>query len=168
MVEITGKLDGFAQVLRELGKVSPELRRESVKEMKAIAAPIVATARGMIPSSPPLSHWSPNGRYGFRPAAIRSTIKANFKARPSDTKETFTMLRIVMGSFSGAVYDMAGKTNGNTPSGYEMIKALRAGYGQPSRAMWKAAEIHKASFQAAVKQAVANTEQRLNDALRAV
>lgn len=162
MMDITAETQGFAQTIKVLGSCNKELKKAAIEEMRAAADPLIAVAKARIPNDQPLSNWSPNGRWGFRPAAVRHSIRANFKKRRTDTEDTFTILRVVMTSFSGTVWDMAG-------GGSKIGRNLTSKWGAaPSRSMWPAAIASKAQVEAAVKRAADKAAQTLSDQLKVV
>ena len=110
---------GVVELQKALKKFSPDLAKETRKELALLLAPIVKTARGFIPSEAPLSGWgttSPNGSWanrGWSTAAAKGGI--GYKTTPSkpNKKGWRSLARIVNASAAGAIYETAGRVNPN-------------------------------------------------------
>jgi hypothetical protein len=112
---------GAVELRKALKNFTPDLAKETQKEIAAILKPITTKARGFIPSSAPLSGWakSNNGRWGNR---VWSSSEAKrgigFKTTPSKPNRSGfrSLARIVNASVSGSIYETAGRKN---PQGRE-------------------------------------------------
>jgi hypothetical protein len=136
------EVKGVVELQKALKKFSPDLAKETRKELALLLAPIVKTARGFIPSEAPLSGWgttSPNGTWanrGWSTAAAKRGI--GYKTTPSKpNKSGFRSLaRIVNASAAGAIYETAGRKN---PNGREqaplatVVRKSQANYGKQIR-----------------------------------
>ena len=108
---------GGVELRKALRKFTPDLAKETQKELGAILKPITAKARGFIPSTAPLSGWanaSGNGAWANR-AWSSSAAKGGigYKATPSkpNNKGWRSLARIVNASAAGAIYETAGRKN---------------------------------------------------------
>jgi hypothetical protein len=111
-VEVRGALE----LRKAIKKFSPDLAKETRKELANLLAPIVKTARGFVPSTAPLSGWAKapttTGRF---PIWSSSAAKGGigYKTSPSKpNREGFrAVARIVNASAAGAIYETAGRVN---------------------------------------------------------
>jgi hypothetical protein len=106
---------GAVELRKALRKFTPDLAKETQKELGAILKPITAKAKGFIPSSAPLSGWantSSNSAWANR-AWSSSAAKGGigYKATPSkvNNKGWRSLARIVNASAAGAIYETAGR-----------------------------------------------------------
>ena len=97
------EVDGVAEVLRALGKVNPELKKATVKAMKAAGDPMVQEARSLFPSATPLSNWgnwtTPKGRVigPYNPSKVKRGVKVAYrgsKVKGSD-KNQFLVVQVL-------------------------------------------------------------------------
>ena len=111
-VEVRGALE----LRKAIKKFSPELAKETRKELASLLAPIVKTARGFVPSNSPLSGWgkapTTTGRF---PIWDSSKAKGGigYKTSPSrpNNQGFRAVARIVNNSAAGAIYETAGRVN---------------------------------------------------------
>jgi hypothetical protein len=108
---------GAVELRKALRKFTPDLAKETQKELGKILKPITAKARGFIPSTAPLSGWanaSGNGAWANR-AWSSSAAKGGigYKTTPSkpNRKGFRSLARIVNASAAGAIYETAGRKN---------------------------------------------------------
>jgi len=124
-----------------LKEFSPDLAKETQKEMAAVLKPITAKARGFIPSSAPLSGWGmpTKGKWErLQWSSSEAKRGISYKTTPSKrNKSGFRSLaRIVNSSAVGALYETAGRKN---PQGrpqapaYEVRLRGHANYGKTIR-----------------------------------
>jgi hypothetical protein len=109
--EVKGALD----LRKALKKFTPDLAKETQKELGALLKPITQKARGFIPGNAPLSGWgkaSINGRFPeWDTTAAKRGI--GYKTTPSrPNRQGYRALaRIVNNSAAGAIYETAGRVN---------------------------------------------------------
>ena len=109
--EVKGALD----LRKALKKFTPDLAKETQKELGALLKPITLKARGFIPGNAPLSGWgkaSINGRFPeWDTTAAKRGI--GYKTTPSrPNRQGYRALaRIVNNSAAGAIYETAGRVN---------------------------------------------------------
>ena len=125
-VEVRGALE----LRKAIKKFSPELAKETRKELANLLAPIVKTARGFVPSTAPLSGWgraaTSTGRF---PVWSSSAAKGGIGYKTSPSKPNNqgfrAVARIVNASAAGAIYETAGRAN---PQGREQAGLKRVVY----------------------------------------
>jgi hypothetical protein len=110
------EVKGGVELRKALRQFTPDLAKETQKELGAVLRPITNKARGFIPSSSPLSGWANEGNGSW--ARVQwSTGEAKrgigFKATPSKPNRNGwrSLARIVNASASGAIYETAGRLN---------------------------------------------------------
>ena len=125
-VEVRGALE----LRKAIKKFSPELAKETRKELASLLAPIVKTARGFVPSTAPLSGWgkapTTTGRFPiWDTRAAKGGI--GYKTSPSkpNNQGFRAVARIVNASAAGAIYETAGRAN---PQGREQAGLKRVVY----------------------------------------
>jgi len=121
-VEVKGALE----LRKAIKKFSPDLAKETRKELAILLAPIVKTARGFIPSEAPLSGWGKSatttGKFPIWDSkAAKSGI--GYKTSPSrpNNKGFRALARITNVSAAGTIYETAGRIN---PNGREQVGRL--------------------------------------------
>jgi hypothetical protein len=104
---------GAIELRKAIKKYSPELAKETRKELANSLAPIVAKARGFIPATPPLSGWATGGGYFPIYSASEARRGIGYKATPSkpNNKGFRALARIFNKSAAGAIYETAGRKN---------------------------------------------------------
>ena len=112
------QIKGGIELRKALRKFTPDLAKETQKEMASLLRPITVKARGFVPSETPLSGWGKAKSTGKFPVFDAKAAKGGigYKTTPSrPNSQGFTSLaRIHNKSASGAIYETAGRTN---PSG---------------------------------------------------
>jgi hypothetical protein len=105
---------GAVELRKALRKFTPDLAKETQKELGALLKPITSKARGFIPGSSPLSGWANQGN-GLWSRVEWSTGEAKrgigYKATPSKPNRSGfrSLARIVNASPAGAIYETAGR-----------------------------------------------------------
>ena len=162
------ELKGLRQALDTLREVDPVLYREGQKMLRRDAKPLVDDARSRVPRQSPLSGWkegSGRGGGGFPNWESGSQRKINLRVRRERVRGMGgrrVLVRVVQGSASGSVFDMAGRKNRGNP----IDKSLNsAGFPSASRSMWPAAEANLDNVERAVRKSVKAMEDYINDKL---
>ena len=166
------EIRGLEQALKTLREIDPVLYRQAQKLLRRDAKPLVDDARSRVPRQSPLSGWKTGAGGVTRTGASRfpswepnAQRKINMRIRRERVKGMGgrrVLLRVVQGSASGAVFDMAGRKN----SGNKIDKSLRsAGFPNASRSMWPAADAHKGDVEASIRRSVQIVEDYINDQL---
>ena len=110
------EVKGGVELRKALRQFTPDLAKETQKELGSILKPITQKARGFIPSQSPISGWSKQGGGGW------SRIEWNtgqakrgigYKATPSKPNRSGfrSLARIVNASPAGSIYETAGRLN---------------------------------------------------------
>ena len=108
---------GGIALRKALKKFTPDLAKDTQKEMASLLKPIVSKARGFIPSQAPLSGWgkaSGNGKFPvWDGRGARGGV--GYKTTPSRVNRSGfrSLARIQNASASGAIYETAGRVNPN-------------------------------------------------------
>jgi len=110
------EVKGAIALRKALKEFTPDLAKETQKEIAAILKPITVKARGFIPSSTPLSGWakSGNGTWGNRVwSSSEAKRGVGYKTSPSKPNRSGfrALARIVNASPSGSIYETAGRLN---------------------------------------------------------
>jgi hypothetical protein len=125
---------GGIELRKALKKFTPDLAKETQKEMASLLKPVVSKARGFIPSQAPLSGWgkaSGNGRFPIWDGrAAKGGV--GYKTTPSKVnRQGFRSLaRIQNASASGAIYETAGRVHANGREQGSSFIVQRRGYNQ--------------------------------------
>jgi hypothetical protein len=110
------EVKGAIALRKALKEFTPDLAKETQKEIAGILKPISSKAKGFIPSSAPLSGWakSNNGTWGNR---VWSSSEAKrgigYKTTPSKVNRSGfrSLASIYNASASGSIYETAGRLN---------------------------------------------------------
>lgn len=164
-------IKGIQPTLRELAAVDKKLAAELRKQLYQAAQPVAAKAKELVPD-PALSGWTRSDwprdgvrwnttevRKGIR-VAVRTTMRRKFLVS--------NWIGILNMSAAGAIYELAGRRNGNNP----LDKALKnKGLGQASRLVWRAWDAIGPETQRSIARdldrAIARIESEANRRLRA-
>ena len=111
------ELDGAVALRKAMKEYTPELAKETQKEIAGHLRKVVNRARGFVPANSPLSGWSqPVGMWEYR-AFDSSDVKRGigFSATPSKpNKRGFRSLATIYNkSAAGAIYETAGRKSGS-------------------------------------------------------
>ena len=110
------EVKGGIALRKALRAFTPDLAKETQKEIAGVLKPIVSKARGFIPSTAPLSGWakSTNGTWGNRVWSSSDAKRGiGYKTTPSKVNRSGfrSLARIVNASPSGSIYETAGRLN---------------------------------------------------------
>jgi hypothetical protein len=142
-------VDGLAEVVRELRKIQPEFAKEFPKAMKAVANPIIAEARTLLPTPSPLGNWgtwnlarqSGGSRTWTKKAYSGIQAKTNLGAPKG--RNRIDLLEIIQRDPAGAIYENAGRNpNPSGDKGEVFLDNLAGKHGNypanSSRYLWPA------------------------------
>ena len=112
------ELVGGIALRKALNQYAPDLAKELTKELGSILKPIVAQAKGYVPAESPMSGWAERATDGggkfpkYDASEIRKGIV--YKTTPSQVnRQGFkNLIRIQNKSMIGAIYETAGRKNG--------------------------------------------------------
>jgi hypothetical protein len=125
------ELDNAVALRKALQKYTPELAKETQKEIANNLRKIVSRARGFVPSESPLSGWSNSvGEWEYR--AFNSGIMKRglgYSATPTKpNKRGFRSLATIFNkSAAGAIYETAGRKNPQGLPPTQQVKKYRNG-----------------------------------------
>ena len=108
---------GGIELRKALRTFTPDLAKETQKELGKILKPITNKARGFIPSTTPLSGWADSNQKGSWSKRVWSSTEAKrgigYKTTPSKPNRSGfrSLVRIQNASVSGAIYETAGRKN---------------------------------------------------------
>ena len=110
------EVKGAVELRKALRAFTPDLAKETQKEIAGVLKPIVSKARGFIPSTAPLSGWakSTNGTWGNRVWSSSDAKRGiGYKTTPSKVNRSGfrSLARIVNASAAGSIYETAGRKN---------------------------------------------------------
>lgn len=179
------QITGVRELLKELGKVDPELRKQTVKEIRTVARSIASDAKAKIPVQPPMSGWqtqpSTRGVYrtsilqpmvrggrGWMPWSNVHQIKVDIgRQRKQARKSQWNVARIAILSPAAQVFELSGlgKARKASPTREQFIRNLDR-FGRPGRAGWAAYDARSREVQQAIIDAVKNAEDQMNRRLR--
>lgn len=118
---------GAIALRRALNQYAPDLAKELTKELAGVLKPIVAQARGFVPTESPMRGWHAAGgkginattsmfRKGKFPAYNAAEIRRGivYKTTPSKPNRAgfSNTVRIQNKTMAGAIYETAGRKNG--------------------------------------------------------
>lgn len=109
------EVKGGIALRKALRKFTPDLAKETQKEMAMLLKPITAKARGFIPFTAPLSGWAKPATTGRFPRYSASEAKRGigYKTTPSkpNRKGFRSLAQINNKSAAGAIYETAGRVH---------------------------------------------------------
>ena len=110
------EVKGAIELRKALRDYAPDLAKKLNLEMAVALKPIVAEARGFLPSVSPLSGWAPreNSKAKF-PTYDPKVVKAGVKYKVSPSKRNRqgfrSLAQVKNASAAGAIYETAGRKN---------------------------------------------------------
>lgn len=156
------------ELTKQLKAIEPELRKQLIKDLKAVAKPVQAAVVARIPNGPPLRGMRHNGRTswdnsqnykGRRVPAKSVTVK--FRAGGSKRQGVTSLLSVQAMSPIVSLIDQARFSN--TPQGAAMIRGLGM---KPSRYVWPAALQALPQAEAAAQRILNDASQKISRGLR--
>jgi hypothetical protein len=125
------ELQNAVALSKALKQYTPELAKETQKEIAGHLRKVVSRARGYVPSDSPLSGWSSgSGVWGYR-AFNSATIKRGIGYSTTPTKPNkrgFRSLATIFNkSAAGAIYETAGRLNPQGLPPAQRVKKYRNG-----------------------------------------
>jgi hypothetical protein len=156
---------GGIDLRKALKKFTPDLAKETQKEMAGLLKPITAKARGFIPSQAPLSGWgkaSVNARWYWDSRAAKKGV--SYKTTPSKPNRSgfVSLARIQNASRSGAIYETAGRKNPGGNFSPRLPNTLTGKGKMVGRAIFRAWSEDNGKTNAAVIKAVESSRDKFN------
>ena len=131
---------GGIELRKALKKFTPDLAKETQKQLGLLLRPVTQKARGYIPSTAPLSNWGKPSVTGRFPQWSSSDAKRGigYKTTPSKPNRQGwrSLARVVNASAAGTIYETAGRVNPNGRAQNEMVRVVaprNANYGKMIR-----------------------------------
>jgi hypothetical protein len=131
---------GGIELRKALKKFTPDLAKETQKQLGLLLRPVTQKARGYIPSTAPLSNWGKPSVTGRFPQWSSSAAKRGigYKTTPSKPNRQGwrSLARVVNASAAGTIYETAGRVNPNGRAQNEMVRVVapsNANYGKMIR-----------------------------------
>jgi hypothetical protein len=128
------QVKGGIELRKALKKFTPDLAKETQKEMAGLLKPIATKAKGFIPRETPLSGWGKASINGKFPVWDGRAAKGGvgYKTTPSkpNNRGFRSLARIQNASASGAIYETAGRVHANGREQGTSFIVQRPGYNQ--------------------------------------
>lgn len=110
------EVKGALELRKALKQFTPDLAKETQKELGLLLKPVTKKARGFIPANSPLSGWANQGNGSWARVEWSSGEAKRgigYKATPSKVNRSGfrSLASIVNKSASGAIYETAGRLN---------------------------------------------------------
>lgn len=142
---MTLETKGFAETMRDLGKIEPAMKRQVLKDIRGIVKPAVDLINQRIPAQAPLRGMNHNGRTGWKnvkKVAVKIDTRQPRRQIGSGTQgaKPMTLVKIQTKDAPVAIVDIAGKAGGTKSrreAKYQRPKFAGSLPGQPSRFMWQ-------------------------------
>jgi hypothetical protein len=165
------KIVGATDLRKALKQFTPDLAKETTKEIGNFLKPVVKNARGFIPSNSEIpSGWLVGNQKGkWERVAFDSAVAKRgigFKTTPSkpNRRGFKSLVSILNKTAAGAIYETAGRKSGIDGRFTPRLPGQLAGPSQKSqgRAMFKAWEQDQGKAKGAVLQAIFNSAAKFN------
>jgi len=162
---------GASNLRKALKQFTPDLAKETQKEIAGFLKPVVRNARGFVPSNSEVpSGWLVGNQKGkWERVAFDSTIAKRgigYKTTPSKTNRSGfkSLVSILNKSAAGAIYETAGRKSGIDGRFTPRFNGSLAGQSQKTqgRAMFKAWQQDQGKAKGAVLQAIFNSAAKFN------
>jgi hypothetical protein len=165
--EIKGAID----LRKALRKFTPDLAKETQKEIASFLKPVVKNARGFIPANSEIpSGWLVGNQKGkWERVAFDSAIAKRgigYKTTPSRVNRSGfrALVSILNKSAAGAIYETAGRKSGNTGRFTPRLSGSLVGSNQKmqGRAMFRAWQQDQGRAKGAVLKAIFSSAAKFN------
>jgi hypothetical protein len=162
---------GALDLRKALRKFTPDLAKETQKEIASFLKPVVKNARGFIPSNSEIpSGWLVGNQKGkWERVAFDSAVAKRgigYKTTPSRVNRSGfrALVSILNKSAAGAIYETAGRKSGITGRFTPRLEGQLVGKGQKmtGRAMFKAYAQDQGKAKGAVLKAIFTSAAKFN------
>jgi hypothetical protein len=162
---------GALDLRKALRKFTPDLAKETQKEIASFLKPVVKNARGFIPSNSEIpSGWLVGNQKGkWERVAFDSSVAKRgigYKTTPSKVNRSGfrALVSILNKSAAGAIYETAGRKSGNTGRFTPRLQGQLAGPNQKmrGRAMFNAWQQDQGKAKGAVLKAIFSSAAKFN------
>ena len=165
------EIKGAINLRKALRKFTPDLAKETQKEIASFLKPVVKNARGFIPSNSEIpSGWLVGNQKGkWERVAFDSAVAKRgigYKTTPSRVNRSGfrALVSILNKSAAGAIYETAGRKSGITGRFTPRLDGQLVGNGQKmtGRAMFKAYAQDQGKAKGAVLKAIFTSAAKFN------
>lgn len=179
---------GVQETVKILQQIEPELLKQTRKDIREIAQPLVSAIEQYIPNQPPLRGMAHNGRTAWKPSNVKITVKTSFANKTFTREQSIASVQVggkkgTDGTAGLQIADMAGRRNkvrrsgrtraftrnGNSDVSYRLngqgaglIDYLNSNWSRASRFVWRAAETQIATVQAGVSKSIDKLSEATN------
>jgi hypothetical protein len=166
------ELKGGVELRKALRNFTPDLAKETTKEIGNFLKPVVRNARGFMPAESPLSGWAARSfNEGKFPTYNGAIAKRGIKYKTSPSKANRrgfrSLISILNTSAAGAIYETAGRKNaGGNFSPRLGGDIVGAGQKLQGRAMFRAWDQDQGKAKAAVLKAIFSAADKFNKTKR--
>jgi hypothetical protein len=153
------EVKGAIELRKALRDYAPDLAKKLNLEMASALKPIVAEARGFMPSVSPLSGWAPrDNSKGKFPTYDGKVAKAGVKYKVSPSKKNRqgfrSLAQVKNASAAGAIYETAGRKNPGGKFSPKLGGSLEGRDKMRGRAIYRAWEQDQGKANTAVIRAI--------------
>jgi hypothetical protein len=96
-------------LLKDLAALEPGLKKQLVRDAKAIGKPIASVIKSQIPTTAPLSGMANNGRLGWGSGKAANSVTTKFRSGRSRYTAVTPLVSVWVNSPMTAIADIAGK-----------------------------------------------------------
>lgn len=160
-------LKGGVKLRKALRDFTPDLAKETTKQIGGLLKPVTVKARGYMPAESPLSGWAvrPDSKAKF-PMYDPSLAKRGiaYKTSPSraNRRGWRSLISILNKSAAGAIYETAGRRNAGGNFSPRLGGELKGRDKLQGRGIFRAWEEDQGKTQGAVIKAIENSAAKFN------
>ena len=159
---------GGVELRKALRNFTPDLAKETTKEIASFLKPVVRDARGFMPAESPLSGWAARSfNEGKFPTYNGTIAKRGIKYKTSPSKANRrgfrSLVSILNTSAAGAIYETAGRKNAGGKFSPKLGGQLTgSSQKMQGRAMFRAWDQDQGKAKAAVLKAIFSAADKFN------
>lgn len=179
---------GVQETVKVLQQIEPDLLKQTRKDIRQIAQPMVDAIQQYIPNQAPLKGMNHRGRTAWKPENVKVTVKTSFSNKTFTREQAIASVQVggkkgTDGAAGLQIADMAGRRGkvrrsgrtrqftraGNSEVSYRLngqgaglIDYLNANWSRASRFVWRAAETQIPSVHAGVMQSIDKLSDEIN------
>jgi len=162
---------GAVELRKALRKFTPDLAKETQKEIKTALVPITKSAKGYVPDrGSVLSGWLPKSTEGkfpsFSPSLVKSGIGYKTSASKANSRGFRSLASVFNKSRAGAIYEIMGR---KTPDSRLVVNQdnkysakIKGNRGLQGRVLYRAYEENNGKATVAVIKAITTAAAKLN------
>lgn len=160
-------LKGGVKLRKALKDFTPDLAKETTKQLGGLLKPITVKARGYMPSESPLSGWAvrPDSKAKFPmydPAIAKRGIAYKTSPSRANRKGWRSLVSILNKSAAGAIYETAGRRNPGGKFSPRLGGELKGIDKLQGRGIFRAWNEDQGRTQGAVIKAIENSAAKFN------